>query len=621
MKVLELFAGSRSIGKAAEARGHQVFSTDIEPFEKMDYVVDILEIDLKKIPFVPDMIWGSSPCFIHSELVLSTRGYVPISEIRVGDKVLTHKSRWRKVEAIGRKKVSSIKNIKGYGVDNIKCTPNHPFLVRENHSSTIRKNGKSKRTTTFSESKWVSAQDIEGLYWASPVKIESYEHTELMDPYLIGRWLGDGWCSKNHVFLCCGKHEIQEFEKKLNQYSKNFSWNKYEEKTTYRFSLPDHVLVEWLTFNFGAGAENKKIPGWVFGMDEEKRVRFLQGYIDSDGCKEPNGYKTSSVSRSLTYSISLLARTLDYTSGVVKNIRKDTCVIEGRIVNQAVSWTANITNKNTDRKFFNIFDDGLGYGKVRSVKTEGWNSYVYNLQIEEDNTYVVNNIVVHNCTAFSVASMGKHWTGGKKAYIPKTETAKLGMSLAQKTIEIIEHFKKINPNLVWYMENPRGVLRHMPFMKELPIMNTITYCKYGDIRMKPTDIWTNNDFWFPRSMCKNNGFGLKDLNGETWALNQVGKPCHVSAPRGAKTGTQGLKGDYFRSMLPEELCEELIKATELCIQKKHGNFLYDPIKYCRYCFYQIEPEYNCKCAEIHEGTHCIVCGEDHEKNLHKCDIG
>ncbi len=166
------------------------------------------------------------------------------------------------------------------------------------------------------------------------------------------------------------------------------------------------------------------------------------------------------------------------------------------------------------------------------------------------------------CTSYSVASMGKHWGGGKKAYIPKTEEAKLGIALALRAIEIIEHFKKLNPNLVWYMENPRGVLRHMPFMKTLPIRNTIMYCKYGDARMKPTDIWTNNSIWVPRPMCKNNGHGLTTFNGQTWALDAIGRPCHLSAPRGAKTGTQGLKGDYERSKLPPEMCLEVVEAAE-----------------------------------------------------------
>lgn len=62
MKVLELFAGSRSIGKAAESLGFEVFSCDIEAFDKIDYVGDILEFDHSRIPFQPDIIWASPPC-------------------------------------------------------------------------------------------------------------------------------------------------------------------------------------------------------------------------------------------------------------------------------------------------------------------------------------------------------------------------------------------------------------------------------------------------------------------------------------------------------------------------------------------------------------------------------
>lgn len=141
------------------------------------------------------------------------------------------------------------------------------------------------------------------------------------------------------------------------------------------------------------------------------------------------------------------------------------------------------------------------------------------------------------CTGFSVAALGHHWTGGKGAYIPATDTARLGIRLAEKTIELI---KTLNPKF-WYIENPRGLLRKMPFMQEFK-RHTVTYCQYGDRRMKPTDIWTNNPNWTPRPACK---------NGDT---------CHEAAPRGSKKGTQGVVGAYNRSKIPHELCLEVMKA-------------------------------------------------------------
>jgi hypothetical protein len=141
------------------------------------------------------------------------------------------------------------------------------------------------------------------------------------------------------------------------------------------------------------------------------------------------------------------------------------------------------------------------------------------------------------CTGFSVAAIGHHWSGGKGAYIPKTETAKLGIELVKKTLEIIDYFKPT----YWFMENPRGVLRKLDVVKGLK-KNSVTYCQYGDERMKPTDIWTNSDVWTPKPMCKN------------------GDPCHVAAPRGSRTGTQGRANAYERSKIPEELCREILKS-------------------------------------------------------------
>ena len=83
----------------------------------------------------------------------------------------------------------------------------------------------------------------------------------------------------------------------------------------------------------------------------------------------------------------------------------------------------------------------------------------------------------------------------------------------------------------------------MSFMQGLP-RYTVTYCKYGDFRMKPTDWWTNHPNPKFKPPCKN------------------GDPCHQAAPRGSRTGTQGLKGAKDRSVIPPELCEHIAKICE-----------------------------------------------------------
>jgi hypothetical protein len=138
------------------------------------------------------------------------------------------------------------------------------------------------------------------------------------------------------------------------------------------------------------------------------------------------------------------------------------------------------------------------------------------------------------CTGFSVAAIGRNWNHDKT---PKTDSARLGILLVEKTIEIINYY---NPTY-WFIENPRGMLRKMPIMEQFK-RNSVTYCQYGDERMKPTDIWTNSSAWIPKPTCKN------------------GDSCHVSAPRGSSTGTQGLKNAYERSKIPSELCFEILKS-------------------------------------------------------------
>jgi hypothetical protein len=62
MKVLELFAGSCTFTREAKNLGYETFSSDYKEFPNIDYSVDILEFDISKVPFKPDLIWASPPC-------------------------------------------------------------------------------------------------------------------------------------------------------------------------------------------------------------------------------------------------------------------------------------------------------------------------------------------------------------------------------------------------------------------------------------------------------------------------------------------------------------------------------------------------------------------------------
>ena len=136
------------------------------------------------------------------------------------------------------------------------------------------------------------------------------------------------------------------------------------------------------------------------------------------------------------------------------------------------------------------------------------------------------------CEGFSVAAIGKNWNHDNT---PKTDSARLGVQLVEATTRLI---KELKPTW-WFIENPRGKLRKLDLI-DTPYRHTVSYCQYGDTRMKPTDIWTNAPWFVPRPMCK---------NGDT---------CHVAAPRGSSTGTQGIKGYKDRSRIPEALFVDIL---------------------------------------------------------------
>lgn len=144
------------------------------------------------------------------------------------------------------------------------------------------------------------------------------------------------------------------------------------------------------------------------------------------------------------------------------------------------------------------------------------------------------------CTAFSVAAIGHHWISGGDFPSPRTKAAVENQKLVEHARYLAEALK---PSFGFLIENPRGMLRKLPPVVGLE-RRTVAYCQYGDSRQKPTDIWGSVPNWIPKDICK------------------PGSDCHESAPRGSRTGTQGLGNAALRSMVPYALSNEICDAIE-----------------------------------------------------------
>lgn len=164
------------------------------------------------------------------------------------------------------------------------------------------------------------------------------------------------------------------------------------------------------------------------------------------------------------------------------------------------------------------------------------------------------------CQCFSIMVVSKNWTKNTDGtYTPKRPETIQAMELVKKTLAIIDELKP----RYFFIENPRAMLRKQSFMANIP-RKTVTYCKYGFDYQKATDIWTNCPSWKPKQPCS------------------AGDSCHVRAPRGSRSGVQGIgyqtqrrismhpvdRGSMshvspiIRGMVPKALCEEILIACE-----------------------------------------------------------
>lgn len=426
MRYLSMFSGIEAASVAWKPLGWEATAVcEIDPFASAllaHHYPDVPNLgNVEKADFDAigpvDLVVGGSPCFPAGVLITTTTGLKPIETVGVGDMVLTHRGRWRRVLRAGGQIADTIV-VKGQGHPGLVTTPDHPFYACKKRGQSTRVDGRAVRHTWIEGPDWIAAKDLAGHHWASivefpettvPVEVpvgreEPMPEISVDLMWLAGAYLGDGWTRQNDrrgsVVFGVNERKADAIMERVDRLA--LAATITEERTTTRVVLPRRCFARWLSRHFGSGATGKRLPVWALGMNHDLRRALLDGYVAMDGTPVAScrGWRCSSVSWPLVLGVKMLANSLGHASSVsrVENGR-DTCVIEGRTVNERPYWT--VTVSNSDRT---SFEAGIHrFGCVRSVAPTGRSERVFNIEVDEDNSYVADGIVVHNCQSFSVA--------------------------------------------------------------------------------------------------------------------------------------------------------------------------------------------------------------------------
>ncbi len=322
----------------------------------------------------------------------------------------------------------NIITLKGRGRLSLRITPDHPIWSRTDERCP---DGKTKE---FYSPKWVEAESMVGKYWMSPCNfpesnIPSVDHTRggltdknlIYEPInvskellgLVGRWLGDGWVSvpkhqldSSTVTICCGCYsEVDELVAMVDRIGLKYTIR--ESKA----GLPMVVICKsalafWLIQHFGKHARGKTIPSWALGMPEEFREELLRGFLSADGIKPEYGsyeWECFTISKKLAIGLKLLAQSIGYR---VIMYAADPPSGKGTVLGKEITLrqTWKIKGiKSFKRWSLGVRRDGYLLAKVEELREEQPEE-VFNISVEEDESYIADGMVVHNCGHFHQTS-------------------------------------------------------------------------------------------------------------------------------------------------------------------------------------------------------------------------
>ena len=315
--------------------------------------------------------------------------------------------------------------------------------------------------------------------------------------------------------------------------------------TSLRIKTNGRLLCDWLTENFGKYAYGKKIAPWTFSMPKNMRLSLLQGILDSDGYEyKKNHFKVSTVSKSLAIDIRFLAETLGYSTTIFYIKTKDTCIIQGRKVKQKDYYEVMLIKSNKRNKD----EDNLhSWYKVKNINDGRKNQLVYNMTVEDDNSYVADGIVVHNCQDMSIA--------GKRAGLEGNRS-----NLFYEAIRIIKEMRgKTNGKYPRYLlwENVPGAFSSNGGDDFRCVLEEFTKIKSSEIKLPRPKKWEKSG----TIMGDNLSISWRVLDAKYFGVPQRRRRIFIVTDLNGRSSTEILFEQKSLSGNTSESCKERTRNT------------------------------------------------------------
>lgn len=473
IKTISLFSGIGAYEKAAKNLGidlEVLHFCEINKFAATAYSAihdipeeknlgDITLVDTKKLPKC-DLVTYSFPCFVAGTLVLTENGYKKIEDIKIGDKVLTHTNEYKEVLLPMEKYSNRILKLKTNYSEDIFVTEEHPFYAR-------KKNKKSENVY-FEKPTWIKARDLSSddylgmaINQKSQLPIFEGEISKLFKFeefwWIIGRFISNGWSRDNNsITIYCYEKEIELIKEKLNKLSLNYDL--VSKKTYNKFHIFFDDISSFVD-QFEKQSFRKELTSTIFDLPKKELKEFINGFIEFDLYEQEENFTISILNKELACSMQqCIMKAYEipcYISKVDNEIRIEQYSIQFK--------------KDIDEKENAFFEENHIWFPFNEISEEIYDGMVYNMEVEEDNSYTVNNIIVHNCQSISCA--------GRREGIIKGETKS---GLVYEALDIIE---ATSPKIA-IMENVKNLVGKKfinDFNNLLQILDDLGYNNYWQV--------------------------------------------------------------------------------------------------------------------------------------------